>query len=82
MLDGHGRFATVNAAAAQLLDVPAADLLGMRRPRSSPTGDGAHRPGRAPGGRRRDLAYRLAPIPDGHVVWFGDVTDAVASRNG
>jgi signal transduction histidine kinase len=77
-LDGNGRFATVNAAAAQLLGVPVAELLGCAAPFLL-DGDG-RTSWSGPGGRRRDLSYHLAPIPDGHVVWFDDVTDAVAQQ--
>jgi PAS domain S-box-containing protein len=88
VLDRHGCFAVLNAAAAHILGLPAADLVG--RPAPFDTVD-AH-PDRAredrrcttwpaPDGRRRDLEYRLTPVAGGgYAVWFSDVTDALRQQ--
>jgi PAS domain S-box-containing protein len=88
VLDRHGRFTVLNAAAAHILGLPAEDLVGCAAPFD--TGDASpDRPREdrraatwpAPDGRRRDLEYRLAPAAGGgHVVWFSDVTDALRQQ--
>jgi signal transduction histidine kinase len=82
VLDGAGCFVGLNPAAAEILGFPVAELVG----RSAPFANGPPAAGPAgvplvttwtgPGGRRRDLDYRLAPLPgDGAAVWFSDVTE-------
>jgi PAS domain S-box-containing protein len=89
VLDPHGRFTLVNAAAVQILGLPAGELVGCAAPFD--TADAGPAPARedrrrcttwpAPGGRRRDLEYCLAPMAGGgHVVWFSDVTDALRQQ--
>jgi signal transduction histidine kinase len=84
VLDQLGRFGAVNPAGAEILGLPPAALVGRPAPftvgdpavgRRAATGRTVRWTG--PGGGRRDLEYRTAPIPGvGHAVWFGDVTDA------
>lgn len=78
VVDEHGRFAVLNAAAAQILGVPAAELTG----RDSPFGDsGGRTVWTGPDGRHRDLEYRVAPAPGGaRAVWFGDVTGTLRQQ--
>ncbi|SDZ28078.1 PAS domain S-box-containing protein [Micromonospora pattaloongensis] len=88
VLDGQGRFALVNAAAADVLGVPADGLIGHPAPfavhDADPAAPGDHRrrvvwP--TPDGRRRDLEYRLAPLGDGrYAAWFSDVTDGLRQQ--
>ncbi|GAY07975.1 GAF domain-containing sensor histidine kinase [Pseudonocardia sp. N23] len=78
VLDAHGRFTFVNDAAAHVLGLPAATLAGTPGPFPlTPADDGATVAWAPPGGRVRDLQYRIAPGTGGHVVWFRDVTDAL-----
>ncbi|HEY0357915.1 MAG TPA: histidine kinase [Mycobacteriales bacterium] len=81
VLDANGRFRQLNAAATRILGLPEAELLGRAAPFDAGAESG-HEPLRtawpAPGGRRRDLAYRLTPTSGGgYAVWFSDVTDAL-----
>jgi signal transduction histidine kinase len=88
VLDGHGRFMVLNAAAAHILGRPAADLVGRQAPFDTGAAhpDGVREDRRcttwpAPDGRRRDLEYRLAPTAGGgQAVWFSDVTDALRQQ--
>nr|WP_275404100.1 histidine kinase [Pseudonocardia acidicola] len=88
VLDRHGRFTALNAAAAHILGLPADDLVGGAAPfdTAEPSPDRPREDRRrttwpAPDGRRRDLEYRLAPAAaDGYVVWFSDVTDALRQQ--
>ena len=81
LLDRHGCFLVLNPPAAHVLGLPRAELLG--RPAPFDTGPHPERttgPRTAtwtgPGGRRRELEYRMAPVPGtGHAVWFTDVTN-------
>lgn len=82
VLDGDGDFAAVNEAAARILGVPAAELLGRAGPFTVAPDRRRKAPERQavswcdPEGRRRDLEYRVAPVPGtGYAVWFSDVTD-------
>jgi signal transduction histidine kinase len=81
VLDRRGRFAELNPAAAEILGFPVAELVGRPAPFSTgPPPDAPAGPLAAtwtgPGGRLRDLEYRLAPLPDaGAAVWFTDVTE-------
>jgi PAS domain S-box-containing protein len=87
-LDRHGRFAVVNDAAADVLGLPADDLIGHPAPFPVDDADLAglrdHRRRAVwvtPDGRRRDLEYRLAPLADGtYAAWFSDVTDLLRQQ--
>ncbi|RTL67733.1 MAG: PAS domain-containing protein [Pseudonocardiaceae bacterium] len=72
VLDAHGAFTFVNDAAAHLLGDGA--LVGSAGPFPVTPGDGTVR-WAPPGGRPRELDYRVAASGSGHVVWFRDVTD-------
>jgi PAS domain S-box-containing protein len=79
VLDAGGRFAVLNPAAAGLLGADAEDLIGRQAPFSpTPGPDRVWYTARwsTPGGRARELEYRIAPLPQGqgHAVWFRDVT--------
>jgi PAS domain S-box-containing protein len=75
VLDADLCFAQLNTAAARLLGADAAELVGRPAPFvPDPVQDTVCWSGSD--GRRRDLEYRTAPLPDGgHVVWFRDMTD-------
>jgi PAS domain S-box-containing protein len=73
VLDAQLRFAHLNTAAARLLGADADELVGKPAP-FAPDQDTVQ--WSAADGRRRDLEYRTAPLPDGgHAVWFRDTTD-------
>jgi signal transduction histidine kinase len=75
VLDDRLCFAQLNPAAATMLGAPADDLVGRPAPFSPGPGVGHTARWTGPGGRARDLEYRIAPLPDGgHAVWFRDVT--------
>ncbi|WP_285773622.1 histidine kinase [Microtetraspora sp. NBRC 13810] len=82
LLDRHGRFTLVNPAAADILGRAADDLVGDGSPFDLKVrGDVCRTSWPAPGGRRRDLEYRIAPVAaGGYAVWFSDVTDAVRQQ--
>jgi PAS domain S-box-containing protein len=84
VLDPHGRFCELNAAATRILGVPADDLLGRAAPfdtGAGPDPDHLRTAWHAPGGGRRDLEYRLVPVAGGgYAVWFSDVTDALRQQ--
>jgi signal transduction histidine kinase len=70
VLDSAGRFQWLNEAAGQVFGP---EMVGQPSPFAP-----AQQTVRwsAPGGRSRDLDYRLAPLPDGgQAVWFSDRTD-------
>jgi PAS domain S-box-containing protein len=75
VLDAGGRFAQLNTAAARLLGAAADELVGRPAPFAADRAQDTVR-WAAADGRRRDLEYRTAPLPDGgHAVWFRDTTD-------
>jgi signal transduction histidine kinase len=80
LLDARGRFRQLNAAATRILGRPAEDLLGEVAPFDTTTTSGSARlytGWHIPGGRRRDLEYRLTPVDGGgYALWFSDVTEA------
>ncbi|WP_199431999.1 PAS domain-containing sensor histidine kinase [Qaidamihabitans albus] len=87
VLDGEGRFVAANPAAAHVLGLSAEELAGQAAPFD--TGATAElgpedrlRGGWVtPGGRRRDLEYRVAPVAGGgYAVWFSDVTDTLRQQ--
>ena len=82
VLDEAGRFTMLNPAAARMLDRPAEQLIGRMSPFQLDTPlDGGHVSWPARDGRRRDLEYRIAPIPGtGYAVWFDDVTDVLRQQ--
>ncbi|MET0133478.1 MAG: histidine kinase [Kibdelosporangium sp.] len=83
ILDSDGCFAGLNESASRLLGSGADDLIGRRAPFSPDAPPEVHHTVRwsAPGGRLRDLEYRLAPLPDGgQAVWFSDMTDVRRQR--
>ena len=86
LVDDDGRVLGLNAAAAQILGSPAAELLGVRLPVDPAAGDpdaaDLRRAGwSTPGGGRRDLEYRVLPVAPGRwAVWFSDVTDTVRQQ--
>ncbi len=88
VLDRYGHFVMLNAAATELLGLPAEELVGRAAPFDigdvSPNGsqqDRHHTAWLTPDGRRRDLEYRLAPVAGGtHAVWFSDVTDTLRQQ--
>jgi signal transduction histidine kinase len=76
VLDSTGRFVWLNEAACRVLGV--SDLIGQQSPFTP-----ARQTVRwsAPGGRLRDLEYRLAPMADGgQAVWFSDRTDLLRQQ--
>lgn len=82
VLDEAGRFTMLNPAAARILDRPAEELLGRASPfeLSTPL-DGGHVSWPARDGRKRDLEYRIAPVPGtGYAVWFNDVTSVLRQQ--
>ncbi|GII23053.1 hypothetical protein Pme01_26500 [Planosporangium mesophilum] len=88
LLDRHGRFTVLNAAALDVLGLPADDLIG--HPAPFPLGDADlaglrdHRRRTVwltPDGRRRDLEYRLVPLAGGaYAAWFSDVTNVLRQQ--
>ncbi|GAA1810377.1 GAF domain-containing sensor histidine kinase [Planosporangium flavigriseum] len=88
VLDWHGRFAVVNAAAVEVLGLPADDLIGHPAPFPLDDADLAglrdcrrRAAWLTPDGRRRDLEYRLVPLAGGaYAVWFSDVTDVLRQQ--
>ncbi|QRP50264.1 GAF domain-containing sensor histidine kinase [Amycolatopsis sp. FDAARGOS 1241] len=85
VLDADGRFTALNDSAAALLGSAAADLIGRPAPFKPDAGvpQGTPRTVRrlVPGGRFRDLEYRLAPLSDGgQAVWFSDRTDVLRQQ--
>ena len=71
VLDADGCFAWLNESACRVLG--STRLIGQPSPF---TAAGQTVRWAAPGGRTRDLDYRLAPLPDGRrAVWFSDRTD-------
>jgi PAS domain S-box-containing protein len=81
VLDADGRFEQLNAAATRILGRRAGELLGRQAPFDTAAVSGASHLRTAwpvPAGGRRDLEYRLTPIPGGgYAVWFTDVTAAL-----
>lgn len=78
VIDSDGRFAGLNESASRVLGSAADELIGRLAPFSLDAPPEVHHAVRwsAPGGRLRDLEYRLAVLPDGgHAVWFSDMTD-------
>jgi PAS domain S-box-containing protein len=74
VLDSALCFAHLNTAAARLLGAEAAELVGQPAPFVPDSAQDTVR-WSAGDGRRRDLEYRTAPLPDGgHAVWFRDTT--------
>ncbi|HWM06493.1 MAG TPA: PAS domain-containing protein, partial [Actinophytocola sp.] len=80
LLDHQGCFLGLNPAAVDVLGRPEAELAGQLAPFAI-SSDPQPAPGSrtttwtGSGGRRRDLEYRVAPVPGiGHAVWFSDVT--------
>ena len=80
LLDHQGCFLGLNPPAVEVLGRPEAELAGQLAPFAI-SSDPPPAPGSrtttwtGSGGRRRDLEYRVAPVPGvGHAVWFSDVT--------
>jgi signal transduction histidine kinase len=80
LLDHQGCFLGLNPPAVEVLGRPEAELAGHVAPFAI-SSDLPPAPGSrttiwtGSGGRRRDLEYRVAPVPGiGHAVWFSDVT--------
>ncbi|MGY1824334.1 histidine kinase [Geodermatophilus sp. SYSU D00079] len=86
LVDDAGRLLGLNAAAAQILGRPAADLVGTPTPFDPTAGDPDTPELRTaswpvPGRSRRELEYRVLPVGPGRwAVWFGDVTDTVRQQ--
>jgi signal transduction histidine kinase len=86
LVDDAGRLLGLNAAAAQILGRPAADLVGTATPFDPTAGDPDApdlRPASlpVPGHSRRELEYRVLPVGSSRwAVWFGDVTDTVRQQ--
>jgi PAS domain S-box-containing protein len=87
VLDGQGRFVTLNSAAAHILGLSVGQLVGRDAPFDLGTAVDSEQQERlrgtwlAPDGRQRNLDYRLAPLTGGgYAVWFSDVTDALRQR--
>lgn len=83
VLDPQGRFMLLNDAAAGILGLPAAELIGRASPfqvrgeRDFPLTESVPASWRHPDGRCHDLEYRLGPVQGaGYAVWFSDVTKA------
>lgn len=83
VLDPAGRFMLLNDAAARILGLPAAELIGRTAPfrihgdRDVPCPEPMYASWRDPDGRCHDLEYRLAPVQGaGYAVWLSDVTKA------
>lgn len=82
VVDPQGRFVLVNDAAARILGLPASELVGGTGPfsargeRDRPFAESTLTTWLGPGGRSRDLEYRMELLPGavGHAVWFSDVT--------
>jgi PAS domain S-box-containing protein len=87
VVDDDSRILALNEAGARTLGLSADDVRGQASPfecgqvAPRPAGH-RHRTTWAPGnGRRRELEYRFARVPDArYVVWFSDVTDAVRQQ--
>jgi PAS domain S-box-containing protein len=87
VVDEGSRILALNEAGARTLGLSADDVRGQASPfecgdvAPGPAGH-RHRTTWAPGnGRRRDLEYRFARVPNArYVVWFSDVTDAVRQQ--
>lgn len=82
LLDRRGRFTLVNAAAEDILGIPARDLVGDAAPFDVRAGGNLrHTPWTSPDGRRRDLEYRVGAVSGGgYAVWFRDVTVTLRQR--
>lgn len=82
LVDDRGCFLGLNPPAVEVLGLSEAELLGRAAPFDTGSDpDGAMVPRTTTwtgnGGRRRELEYRVAPVPGtGHAVWFSDVTNA------
>ncbi|MEU9335693.1 histidine kinase [Streptomyces sp. NPDC048290] len=81
VIDAEGRFTFVNAAGAQMLGAPPAILKGQASPFTTPALGQDQAPANVrwapPGGRPRELEYRIAmgTGDEGRAIWFRDITD-------